>query len=389
MVYEQIYQIVNTMADEITGKSDLVKEDLSNITDIGKEIFDNTDTENFAKKLIDHIGRVIFVNRSYDGKVPRMLRDSWEYASVMEKIRCELPIATANDTWQLNDGQTYNQDVFTAPKVSAKFFNRATTFEIPMSYADRQCKSAFDNLTQLNAFFSMIEMQIKNAMTIRTEALVMANIRFAMAYTLKKCFGDETDYSTKTFSNCRNFRLEYNELHGTNLTKDTCMFDYEFDQYIRTEIALCKGFLKEPTSIYNAGGKITFTPEDRLNFVLLDTVDQTLQSKLYSTTYHDEWIRLPGFTTVASWQGLGNKRPTMDTVSSIKVQSTQEDAQFDIDASGIIGFMCDMDALMVACENDRVTNHYNGKAEFTNNWYKRDARYLYDPNENFVLFTIA
>lgn len=389
MKFEQIYQVVNEMANEITGKSDLVKEDLSNITDIGKEIFDNTDTENFAKKLIDHIGKVVFVTRQYTGKVPSMLRDSWEYGSVLEKIRCELPTATANDTWQLEDGQTYNQDVFTSPKVSAKFFNRATTFEIPMSYADRQCKSAFDNLTQLNAFFSMIETYVKNAMTVRTEALIMSNIRFAMGYTVNHIFGDETDYSTRTDAVVRNLRAEYNNLHGTSLTMETCLDDYEFMQYVARELDLQKGYMSQFTTLYNNGAKETFTPADKLNFVLLDCVNSALKSKLYSNTYHDEWVKLDGFSTVPSWQGLGKTRPTLATVSKIMVKSTQEDATFDIEMNGIIGFMADMDGLMVACENDRVTNHYNGKAEFTNNWYKRDARYLYDPNENFVIFTIA
>ena len=50
--------------------------------------------------------------------------------------------------------------------------------------------------------------------------------------------------------------------------------------------------------------------------------------------------------------------------------------------------MFDRDALGVMNYNSRVTTNYNGKAEFTNYFYKRDARYFNDFNENFVTFYV-
>ena len=37
----------------------------------------------------------------------------------------------------------------------------------------------------------------------------------------------------------------------------------------------------------------------------------------------------------------------------------------------------------------RVTTNYNAKGEFFNNYYKFDAGYFNDLNENFVVFYIA
>ena len=46
MQVAQIYNLVNTVTTEITGQADLVKEDLSNIVDVGKTVLSNTDVDN-------------------------------------------------------------------------------------------------------------------------------------------------------------------------------------------------------------------------------------------------------------------------------------------------------------------------------------------------------
>ena len=59
MKVNQIYSIVNDITNEITGKADLLKEDLSNIVDVGKELLTATDTDNYVKTLVDRIGKTI------------------------------------------------------------------------------------------------------------------------------------------------------------------------------------------------------------------------------------------------------------------------------------------------------------------------------------------
>ena len=70
MEVKQIYDIVNSITSEELGLESILKEDLSNIVDVGVQIFDNTSVDNYVKSLVNHIGRVIFVNRPYTGSVP-------------------------------------------------------------------------------------------------------------------------------------------------------------------------------------------------------------------------------------------------------------------------------------------------------------------------------
>lgn len=57
--------------------------------------------------------------------------------------------------------------------------------------------------------------------------------------------------------------------------------------------------------------------------------------------------------------------------------------------TGILGVMFDRDALGVSNLNRRVTTNYNPKAEFYTNFYKFEAGYFNDMNENFVVFFVA
>ena len=63
MKIEQLYQLVNTVTEEVLGSETVVNEDLSNVVDLGHEIINTDNVDNYVKKLVNHIGKVVFVNR--------------------------------------------------------------------------------------------------------------------------------------------------------------------------------------------------------------------------------------------------------------------------------------------------------------------------------------
>ena len=75
MTVKQIADLVNTSTKEVLGEVAIQTEDLSNVVDIGKQIVDANAVDNYVKSLVDHIGKVIFVNRKYNGNVPSVLKD--------------------------------------------------------------------------------------------------------------------------------------------------------------------------------------------------------------------------------------------------------------------------------------------------------------------------
>lgn len=386
MEVKQIYSIVNSVSSEVLGKTDLVQEDLTGIVDLGTEIFNQGAVDNYVKSLVNHIGKVVFVNRPYAGKVPSVLMDSWEFGSVMEKITAEVPEAEENDTWNLADGTEYKQDVFHKPVVTAKFFNSKVTFEVPVSITERQVKESFSSAEQLNGFISMIYAAVDKSMTIKTDSLIMRTINNMIGETLQADSptfnGDYTAHSTVR---AVNLLYLYNEANGAQLTAAEAIMNPAFIRFASYQMGLYVDRLQSISTLFNCGGKARFTPKDALHVVLLSDFAKAAQTFLYSDTYNKEQVLLPNAETVASWQGSGDDYSFAKT-SAIDIKTA---SGVNVKLGGILGVMFDRDALGVCNTDKRVTTNYNAKAEFFNNWYKFDASYFNDTNENFVVFFVA
>lgn len=391
MDVKQICTLINSVSGEVLGKSDIVKDDLTGVVDLGEEVFNQGAVDNYVKSLVNHIGKVVFVNRPYSGKIPSVLMDAWEFGSVLEKISADVPAAEVNDTWNLKDGTEYNQDIFHKPVVSAKFFNSKVTFEVPVSITERQVKESFSSAAQLNGFLSMIYSAVEKSMTIKTDALIMRTINNMIGETL---FADAAaftpsskalSYASASTVRCVNLLKLYNTAKGTQLTTDKCLTDGEFIRFASYQMGLYADRLQSISTLFNVGGKERFTPKDALHTVLLSDFAKAAQAYLYADTKNMEQVLLPNAESVASWQGTGKDYGFANT-SAINIKTS---GNHEINISGVLGVMFDRDALGVCNLDKRVTTNYNAKAEFYNNYYKFDAGYFNDTNENFVVFFVA
>lgn len=396
MEVKQIYTLINSVSGEVLGKTDIVAENLTGIVDLGKEVFNQSAVDNYVKSLVNHIGKVIFVNRPYAGKVPSVLMDAWEFGSVLEKISTDVPEAEENDTWNLKDGTSYDQDVFHKPTVTAKFFNSKVTFEVPVSITERQVKESFSNAAQLNGFISMIYAAVEKSMTIKADALIMRTINNMIAETVladARAFGataagDMTgaDLSTTSTARCVNLLKLYNDKTGasTKLTAAKAITDPDFIRFASYVMGTYADRLQSISTVFNVGSKERFTPKDMLHVVLLSDFAKAAQTYLYSDTFNRGDVLLPQAETVPFWQGSGQNYE----FSSTGKINIKESGGKVVEISGVLGVMFDRDALGVCNLDRRVTTNYNAKAEFFNNYYKFDAGYFNDTNENFVVFFI-
>lgn len=399
MNVEQIYTLINSVSGEVLGKTDIVTDDLTGIVDLGKEVFNQNAVDNYVKSLVNHIGKVIFVNRPYAGKVPSVLMDAWEFGSVLEKISADVPEAEENDTWNLTDGHSYDQDVFHKPTVTAKFFNSKVTFEVPVSITERQVKESFSNAAQLNGFISMIYAAVEKSMTIKADALIMRTINNMIAETVladAQAFG--ADLSSASTARCVNLLKLYNDKYfpatpatggeptpnPDALTAAKAITDPDFIRFASYVMGTYADRLQSISTVFNVGGKERFTPKDMLHVVLLSDFAKAAQTYLYSDTFNRGDVLLPQAETVPFWQGSGQNYEFAST-GNINVKESGGKA---VKISGVLGVMFDRDALGVCNLDRRVTTNYNAKAEFFNNYYKFDAGYFNDTNENFVVFFI-
>lgn len=389
MEVKQIYEIMNSITSELLGDTAVVAEDLSNIVELGQQFESVVGLDNYVRKLPDHVGRVVFVNRQYGGRAPSVLMDGWEFGSILEKISARLPEAVENEDWTLQDGQSYDPNIFHAPDVLGSFWNKRTTFEIDMSITEDQVKSSFSSVTQLNGFLSMILTAIENSLSIKLDALIMRTINNMVGETLYAEVPSGT-YTGRTGVKAVNLLYLYNvamygSSTGSYLSADAALHTPEFIRFASMTMANYIDRLKVASNLFNVGGETRFTPADMLHVVMLSEFKNAAGAYLQSDTFHNEYTALPEAESVVCWQGSGTDYGFGST-SEIKIKTA---SGHDVDVTGVVGVMFDRDALGVCNQERKVNTHYNEKASFWNYFYKQFAGYFNDTNENFVVFYVA
>jgi len=388
MKVTQIYALVNEATKGMLGETLVVEEDLSNIVDIGKAIVNADDVDTYVKKLVNHIGKVVFSERLYAGGVPSVLMDSWEFGSVLEKVSTEMPEATESDSWKLTAGQEYSPNFFYEPKVSVKFFNSKVTFEIPLSFTEMQVKESFSNANQLNGFLSMLTTSVENSMTVKLDALIMRTINNMIGETLYDGLFDGTIFDTAATSvKAVNLLSLYNAEYGTTLTADKVLTDSDFIRYATYTMGLYVDRMARVSTLFNIGAKQKFTPKDMQHLVLLSDFAKASETFLVSNTQNADRVTLPTHETVPYWQGSGTDYAfsEVSAINIIKAGGTE----LSVSVDGILGVIFDRETIGVSNLDRRVTTNYNPKAEFYTNFYKFDAGFYNDLNENFVVFFVG
>lgn len=375
MKVTQIATILNEAQQEIIGEEAITTENLENVVDMGKQILGATDVDNYVRKLIDKVGRMIFVDRVYNSTAPDILADSWEYGSAMQKVRCEMPDAVENDSWKLTNGQSYDPFVFTAPGIQSKFYDSKVTYEVQMSFTEMQVKSAFNSPAEMNSFFAMIENRIRFKLTLSNDILKTRTVNNLIAEKIH------------SKNNVVNLLTMYNAEFTQTLTAAHALMDKDFLRYAIGKIKEYIKYIQRPSMLFNDGGYTTFTPESDLKMVLLSRFVNTAEVYLQSDTFHNDLVKLTGYSEVPYWQGSGTgKTFDFEEISKINVTTASGNA---VSQTGIIGTIFDRDACMVCNANPRVTSIYNPKGEYWNYFYKYDASYFNDTMENCVVFIVA
>ena len=376
MNVNQIYSLVNTITSEVLGKSNVVLEDLSNIVDVGKELFDNTSVDNYVKSLVDKVAKMVFVSRPYSGSIPSIMMDSWQFGAVVQKVSAELPEAVENKSWELTNSTDYSPNVFYKPTVSNKFFNNKSTFEIDMSFTEMQVKGSFANASELNSFITMLYNAVENSFTVKIDGLVMRTINNMIAETIE---GDKT-------SNIKavNVLKLYNTETGKTVKAKDCLKDVDFLRYFSMKMGLYRDRLSKMSTLFNLGAKDRFTPADRLHTVMLTDAKKSLDVYLQADIRHNENTMYPSCETVPYWQGSGTDY-SFNAISSINVKIP---GGTTVSKGGILAIMFDSEAVGISNLNRRVTTNYNPKGEFYNNFFKMEVGAFNDLNENFVVFFV-
>lgn len=399
MRVNQISSMLNGIWGEVLGQTGLVvAEDLSNLVDVGRAITadatfgDNFD--NYTGAIIDKVGKTVFVDRVYRAKDLGIWRDSWEYASVLEKIRCDVGEFKDNCEWDLTKDVDadrtldYNENIsshieelfkFIPASVQAKYFNLKTTFKTTISITRKQLKSAFNGPSEMARFIGMIENRIMSKMEIAKDEL--------QRRTIVNLIGTKIAAN----KNVVDLKAEFEAAGGTTITTlAEALRDPDFLKFAAKRITQDREFLTIPSTMYTNGTFYNHTPIEDSRLIVLSDLDAGLKFNLYGDTYNQEFVKLDNYKTVPFWQGTGTAMGLLDRANiNIKTASSGEDdpAVTLTGEKGIIGILFDRDAAMVCNETPEVRSQYNADGNFTNFFYCYDCSYFNDFDENAIVYT--
>lgn len=376
MKVTQVAELANTLTQSALGESAVVNADLTNVQDIGTELDKLTQGElkHPLRNLLDKVGRTIYVDRKYDGDHPDIMMESWEYGALLEKISAKkMPEAKENPSWALENGKSYDPNVFNGQEIESKVYGKYTTLEVDDSVIERQLKGAFKSADSLNAYLSMLQTNIRNSLTIKTSSLARSLVNGCMA-----------DAITAGGLQAINLLVEYNSIFNKTLSASACIYDHDFIRYACFRIKEVASWLTTASTLFNSGKRERFTPSSMLNIEMLGKFKALADIYLQSDTFHNEFQKLPSAHEVAYWQGSGTDF-SFDSISSIDVKSGSGNT---VKQSGIIATMFDKYAMGINNYNERVTTNFNPVGEFYNYYYKVDAGYASDFNENMVVFFV-
>ena len=390
MKIKQVYEIVNDAQKEVLGSESIAKEDLSDVVSIGASLANMNAYDKFVGALVNRIAKNIFSIRAYTGRAPKVLMDSWEFGSIVQKVHATLPEAQENESWELTNNAVYEQDTFYKPSVSVKLWNDKTTFEVPISIAEEQLKQSFLGASEMARFIEMLYQIVENSLTLKFDALIMRTINNFMGATL---YDATSGGSLQNTTRCVKLLTEFNTAYGLTgndaLTQAKALYNKNFLRYCAYRMKQVATRMSNYSVLFNIGGTQKHTPREDLHIVMLDYLDAGVSAFLQSDTFHEELVKLPDADIVSCWQGTGTDY-ALANASKIHVEvKDKTDTKREVEQSYIVACMFDRNALGVTALNKRVTSHYNAKAEFFNYWYKEDAGYFNDYNENFVVFVVA
>ena len=381
MKINQVAPILNAVNAEMCGETEIseVAEDLRNIVEVGTQLTTgNNDLTNFfeayGKKLIDKVGRVVLVDRTYKSTAPDITRDAWEYGSIMEKIRVTANELTDDVTWSLNRGDAPEQYEYQPATLSAKYFDSLDTFMTQISLPEKTLKSAFTSAEAMGRLISAIENRVQMKIAISKDNLIRRTVNNLIA---------EKIAANKEI----NLLAMYNAEH-THITAAEALTSKDFLKFAVFNIMKYKKMIEEPSVLFGEEDYVNFTPSEYMKLIMLDTFVQSSEMYLESDTFHNDLVSLgSGYQTVPYWQGSGTDIEFgFDTISAINVKTASNGTAVNV--SGVIGVLFDRDACAVCIEDGEVTSKYAAKGRFYNYFHYWNARYMNDLAENVVVFTI-
>lgn len=343
--------------------------------------------EQWVGKLSARYVDTKYTDREYDDKRNDVFyEDSEMFGAITQIISMEMPDVIENRSWmQVTSGVTQiGQNTVYLPIVNEKLFAGTDSWAVSIAYTGTQLNHAFDNVSQLLQFNNYVNLMAQNAIKFHKATMNGLNRNNYIAEKLNAG-------NSQGKINVVNLIEEYQKDHSNkSMTVAEFFNSPDAMRYAVKTFKKYKSLLTDMSTLFttDTSSKGKFIPSDRFVFQVLSDFEGRLDSEVYSTTYHDEFVKLPLYRDVNAWQALTGDEVTadFDTLSSINV--TTADGHV-VSQSGIIGVMLDKWAVMHTIVQNRVGYQRDDIKDISMYDYQFTSRYINNLSLNGVVFIVS
>lgn len=373
----QVFTVLNTVAKQQYGDTAIAVVDTASMVALGDKVLSSsTDKDAFMHALTDRIGITIFSIRRYDDVDRNVVKHTFDFGAILQKIYVGLPDLEADNSWNIGeDDYTPQYAPVLKPDAREKLFANRNVFQCSVTVPDAILKTAFTGPVEMAVFISAIFMAQENRIQVALEALV--NL-CRSAFIARKI---------NAGSKCGaiNLLARYNTQFKTTLKAADALYDAAFLRYASAQISMWTRRMRKMSKLFNEEGYLRHTPESDLVLTVLDDFASLSSVYLQANVFHKELTALPRYNTVAYWQGSGDDFEfDSNATVSVKLSDT-----LTVTQTGVLAVAYDYEALGVMIENETTETQRNPRDKYTDYYHDVERGLFNDMSENGIVFYIA
>lgn len=385
---QDTHAVLNNAYKQISGQEDIASLSYGDIV-TGAQQWSESQKDAFVGALSNaYMNEAIYTDSEYRDKYNDIFYENSDmFGAITRVIDVEIPETIKSSAWEtfVSGVSTIGSHTIYLPAVHEQLYINSDSWAVPLTISGEQYRSAFSTSSGMAQFDNYLRLSAQNSVNIhRAEMNAMNRNNYLITKILLA-----TTQTTKK--------------HVVNLVEEYCedfgVASLTAAVYRRTPACLrhavktfkkYKALLQLPSVMFTAltdtSGK--FCLEDRLVFQILSDFEGDIISEVYSSTYHDEFVKMPLYRDCPIWQGLREATNILDfgTLSKIiGIPAGQETAQT---ANNVVGFMCDKYAIMHTNIYNRVGVDPDNIRDVTYYEYQYTDKYMNNMNLNGVVFVL-
>jgi len=392
MANEQANAFLKAVADQAKGKTVISQQMYDDVIQEAGS-WDWSEKEQFLNTLSGKYIDTMYTDTSWTDKYNDVFfQNSEQFGAVVQIINTEMPEVRANRAWDViqSGTTTIGSNTVYLPVVKEQLVGGTSSWAIPFALTGTQMNTAFESASGLKRFESYVQLSAENANKYHIARMSASNRN---NYIIEKLnAGNSTGHV-----NVVNLVQEYCNMTGT-ASMTVAQFLANNNGCLRSVYKTFKKYralLTDMTTLFTMDSTTTgkFIPEDRFVFQVISDFVALMETELYSTTYHDDFVKLKGYREIPAWQGLRTSSSTLTfsdltTINAGRQDSVIAEDSIEVNRSNIVGLMVDKWAIMHTIVRHRTGVQRDDIKDITLFEHQFTDRYINNLMLNGVVFVL-